>query len=512
MRAPVNPFSPSRPFARLRSFHLHPVDEDVEKAETPSTPPSTPPRTRRAPSLPNFAAALPKLAKPLPLPSISLPQRPGARLVWFMVAASITFILVICVAFVGGDIEQPYLKGVLDNAAKHSPGLVLIGENVDIDVDEPSIGIRWSILACGAAHMQPGSGGLHGSRVCGLPKEAVQIFVDSDVEPTGSYDPKQMPTSSDDGHPLSAQNLFQFDSDHVLDVHDARLYPFDTYYLSGTLRAMSPLTNESIPIRRLATVQNMLGFFVDTTDVASLREPAGTTPEEELTEDQSELDVPSRDFEMRVSRQGDARFYALALFGLGWFAVHVQGLMVYFARKTMDLTVIRVYLAAGVGITIALPQLRNAMPDGPDLDGVLIDAIGYFPQVFLSGLGVAVLLLILIVRQSCAQDESAEPTDEGQVLYINDPPSPPLMRSPPMRVLGRPSTASSHGPARRPPSRIYPPTPSPTTPGEVAEYEKARATKHLRGEYVFPPVQLVGSAMGVHKDAGHRRFKTVHFL
>ena len=125
MRAPVNPFSPSRPFARLRSFHLHPVDEDVEKAETPSTPPSTPPRTRRVPSLPNFAAALPKLAKPLPLPSISLPQRPGARLVWFTVAASITFILVICVAFVGGDIEQPYLKGVLDNAAKHSPGVRL---------------------------------------------------------------------------------------------------------------------------------------------------------------------------------------------------------------------------------------------------------------------------------------------------------------------------------------------------------------------------------------------------
>ena len=101
------------------------VDEDVEKAETPSTPPSTPPRTRRVPSLPNFAAALPKLAKPLPLPSISLPQRPGARLVWFTVAASITFILVICVAFVGGDIEQPYLKGVLDNAAKHSPGVRL---------------------------------------------------------------------------------------------------------------------------------------------------------------------------------------------------------------------------------------------------------------------------------------------------------------------------------------------------------------------------------------------------
>ncbi|KAL1748226.1 hypothetical protein HDZ31DRAFT_60422 [Schizophyllum fasciatum] len=493
----------SRPFARLRSFHLRPANDDVEKAGASSTPAAPP---RRLPSLPHLPPALSTLVTPptIPLPSLRIPN-PAARLVWMTVAASLTFILVICLAFIGGDIEQPYLKGVLDAAAKNSPGLVLIGENVDIDVDEPSIGIRWSILACGEDYMQSGSGGLHGSKVCGLPNEPVQIFADSDVEPTGSYDPKQMPLSSDRRRPLSAQNLFQFDSDHVLDVHDARLYPFDTYFLSGTLRAVSPLTNTSIPIRRLATVQNMFGFSVETTDIASLRGPAGLAPLEE--EAGTDLVGPSRDFEMRVARQGDARFYALALFALGWFAVHVQGLMVYLARKTMDVTIVRVYLATGVGITIALPQLRNAMPDGPDLDGVLIDVIGYFPQVFLSGLGVAVLLLILVVRQSCASDQSSTSTDANESTFLGNPPFPQPLRSPPLRVLGHPST-SSHGPARRAPSSIRLP-PSPTSPREVAQYEISRAGKHLRGEYVFPPVKLSSAGVSVQ---GHRRFKTVHFL
>lgn len=490
---------------RLRSLHLRPAD-DVEKAQAPSA--STP---RRMSFLPHFSFGSPTLRDPFrssfPLPSsfplassFHLPQRPTTRLVWMTVAASITFILVVCLAFVGGDIEQPYLKHVLDDAAKNDPGLVLIGESVDIDVDEPSITIRWSILGCGSEYMRPGSGGQHGSRMCGLLNEPVHIFVDSDVDPTGTYDPARMPVSSDRGRQLSAQNLYQFDSDHVLDVHDARLYPFDTYFLSGTLRAISPLTNVSIPICRLATVQNMFGFSVETTDVASLVE--ALTPSE--TENSpTVLDRLSHDFEMRVARQGDARLYALSLFALGWFMVHVQGLMVYLARKTMDVTGVRVYLAAGVSITVALPQLRSAMPDAPGLDGVLIDAVGYFPQIVLSGTGTAILLLILIVRQSCADSISDVPVRSGSQ-------SPRFTRPPPLHVLGKPNTSSHfHGPTRRVLSIIHLPSEHASS-REVAQYECTRIAKHLRGEYVFPPVKIVGDAMGVHKDSGHRRFKTIH--
>jgi len=55
---------------------------------------------------------------------------------------------------------------------------VLIGESVDVDVDEPSITIRWSILACGPGYVLPESSGIHGSDSCGLPPFPILIFVD----------------------------------------------------------------------------------------------------------------------------------------------------------------------------------------------------------------------------------------------------------------------------------------------------------------------------------------------
>jgi hypothetical protein len=56
--------------------------------------------------------------------------------------------------------------------------IVLFGESVDVDVDEPSITIRWSILACGQSFVLPESTGSHGSKVCGLPSTSLKIYVD----------------------------------------------------------------------------------------------------------------------------------------------------------------------------------------------------------------------------------------------------------------------------------------------------------------------------------------------
>lgn len=53
-----------------------------------------------------------------------------------------------------------------------------MGESVDVDVDEPSLTIRWSILACGDDVILPGSAGSHGSALCGLPAKALYIYVD----------------------------------------------------------------------------------------------------------------------------------------------------------------------------------------------------------------------------------------------------------------------------------------------------------------------------------------------
>ena len=56
--------------------------------------------------------------------------------------------------------------------------LVFIGDSVDVDIDEPAVTIRWSILACGANFTLSGSEGTHGSTSCGVPEMALQIFVD----------------------------------------------------------------------------------------------------------------------------------------------------------------------------------------------------------------------------------------------------------------------------------------------------------------------------------------------
>lgn len=56
--------------------------------------------------------------------------------------------------------------------------ILLIGDNVDVDIDEPAVTLRWSIVACGTNFTLPGSEGTHGSSTCGIPNFAINIFVD----------------------------------------------------------------------------------------------------------------------------------------------------------------------------------------------------------------------------------------------------------------------------------------------------------------------------------------------
>jgi hypothetical protein len=55
-----------------------------------------------------------------------------------------------------------------------------LGENVDVDVDEPSITVTWSIIACGDNLELNGSSGIHDS-ACGLPSMYLQVYVDKYV-------------------------------------------------------------------------------------------------------------------------------------------------------------------------------------------------------------------------------------------------------------------------------------------------------------------------------------------
>ncbi|THH01895.1 hypothetical protein EW026_g861 [Hermanssonia centrifuga] len=119
-------------------------------------------------------------------------------IVWMGIAISILFITAVSFAFIGAEDELVF-KDLLNDIAEHSPGVVLIGDNVDVDIDEPAITIRWSILACGSNYTLAGSEGTHGSSSCGIPSMALYIYVDSmfsEEDPTAMYDPTQLPFTS----------------------------------------------------------------------------------------------------------------------------------------------------------------------------------------------------------------------------------------------------------------------------------------------------------------------------
>ncbi|CAL1713170.1 unnamed protein product [Somion occarium] len=275
---------------------------------------------------------------------------------------SLLFIASISFAFIGSE-EGPDFKDVLDDVAQNNPGIVLVGENVDVDVDEPSITVRWSILGCGSAFVLKGSEGAHGSSSCGIPSMPLSIFVDANGEnPTATYDPTNIPFLSKNGKRQSIQNLFQFDSDHVLDVHLTRLYPFDTYELTSTIHILDSNKNP-VTLSRLPTITETPSFLVSPSDVASFM---NSTSSDDATEQQG------RNLVLKVVRPGEARAFALLLFAVNWMLAHATVAYTVLAWKTDDTERILKYLAFVAATMLLIPQLRNAMPDAPGFDGVLI--------------------------------------------------------------------------------------------------------------------------------------------
>ncbi|TFK52418.1 hypothetical protein OE88DRAFT_1401144 [Heliocybe sulcata] len=302
---------------------------------------------------------------------------------------SLLFIVSLSLAFVGAAEEDSYFKPVLDEVAASSPGIVLVGEDVDVDIDEPSVGLRWSILACGEGNILNGSQGLHGVMQCGIPNIPLQIFVDGSESAAVTYDPDALPwIGNSTGQRI--QNLYQFESSHVLDVHEARMFPFDNYYLTSTLRAVNSDTNENIPIQKLATIELTSNFYIVSSDL-----PVYTN-----VSDGSVTTVPSREIDLKIRRPTDARTYTL----------------VYLAWKSPQMPLLKRLLSI-FAILLIIPQLRNTMPDAPGFDGILIDSIGFFPQMVICSISGVILLLMMVRREP---DGTSSPTSRKQASEVRE--------------------------------------------------------------------------------------------
>ena len=168
---------------------------------------------------------------------------------------------------------------------------------------------------------------------------------------------QRRPTASH--HVSSIQNMFQFDDDHVLDVHEARLYPFDNYRLAMSMRAVSTVDNTTVPIQKLATISLTSSFVTSSSDAeSSVSIPGVSGP-----------GVPTRDLVLEVGRPAELRAYALLLFGTSWMLAHTtMGFVVLSWRADRGEKALQ-YLLITFAIILLVPQMRNAMPDAPGFDG-----------------------------------------------------------------------------------------------------------------------------------------------
>ncbi|OJA09410.1 hypothetical protein AZE42_03076 [Rhizopogon vesiculosus] len=388
---------------------------------------------------------------------------------------SLLFILALSCSFLGDDEDEPYFKRILNDIEVHNPGIVLLGENVDVDIDEPSITVSWSIIACGDNLELNESAGIHES-TCGLPSMYLQFYVDNSPDPVFVYDPTLIPTIQQTGRRRSIENLVRFDSDYTLDVHNARLYPFDNYYLASTLRAVNA-SNATIPIQKLHTIDQVTSFLVASSDMDSYQNtPNGTQ-------------VPTRDLDLWVQRPGQAQTFAFVLFAISWMLTHVTIGHVLLARRLIDTTPKIKHLISTFAILLAIPQLRNSMPDSPGFDdGALIDYVGFFPQMIISALSLLTLLLLIMMRE---YDEL-----EDNHVTSGITPLPPRPLSPPPPPSPSPRTPKLFSPPPTPTvSLLKPPSLKPfilrtkvrTSSVSMECGEAPHMTDDLNTSFIFPP-------------------------
>jgi hypothetical protein len=122
-----------------------------------------------------------------------------------------------------------------------------------------------------------------------------------------------------------------------------------------------------------------------------------------------------------------------------------------------------------------------------------IDTVGYFPQMIFAAMSALTILFIILGREISKMNvQQHDEESEHRELVLPGPPMSPRSPRSPSRQLGF-----------RPPA-----IPSPTSNSfEISQYEAHRLIKHMRGEYVFPPVQVRHTV--TLSGVPHRRTKTL---
>lgn len=130
-------------------------------------------------------------------------------------------------------------------------------------------------------------------------------------------------------------------------------------------------SNQTLYISKATTIDTTSSFDIETVDMESYSTLANGES------------LISRDIDVHVGRPSAARTYTLLLFGLNWTLTHVTLAHVLLARRLTGMKNLLKHLVSCGAILVAIPQIRNSMPDAPGLDGTFISlGIVGFTQEF----------------------------------------------------------------------------------------------------------------------------------
>lgn len=87
------------------------------------------------------------------------------------------------------------------------------------------------------------------------------------------------------------------------------------------------------------------------------------------TGDDSDSQSPRRELDLRISRPGGARAFALFMFAVNWMLAHATIGFMLLALHAEHSRRVPLLLGMNFVILLAIPQIRNSMPDAPGYDG-----------------------------------------------------------------------------------------------------------------------------------------------
>jgi len=208
-----------------------------------------------------------------------------------------------------------------------------------------------------------------------------------------------MPLLNSGRYYLQAVNEFQttqlldIDGGHIgIGPRDSTFYdaaygfPWDSYTMATVFVAVNNLNNVTLPILRLAPVDFADNFSPSFHDFATTSDFNGTSV------------VPSRTVALKLQRAPLTKTFNMLIFLVNWLltgmVLFITVVAFWWNRTNMPDALVLLPIT----VILTVPSLRALMVGSPAF-GILLDAIGLFPQMIIVSICSLLLLFAISLKQ-----------------------------------------------------------------------------------------------------------------